>query len=155
MLDVRALGPDDWMITKELRLAALLDAPHAFGGTYEDTLKRDDESWRSWPAGGQAFAAWVDGEPAGMACWIPRQDEPKVGDLIAMWVAPTARGTGTAAALIEAVAQHARQEGNASLELVVYKSNPAAKRAYTKFGFTDQGDSPRWPDAHAMALDLT
>ena len=60
---------------------------------------------------------------------------------------PSARGTGTAAALIEAVAQHARQVGNATLELVVYKSNPAAKRAYTKFGFADQGDSVRWPDA--------
>jgi GNAT superfamily N-acetyltransferase len=154
MLDVRALSPDEWAITRDLRLAALLDAPQAFGGTYEDSAKRDEASWRSWPSGGQVFAAWLDGQPAGMACWVPRADEPKVGDLIAMWVAPRARGTKTAAALIDAVARCAREAGNLSLELVVYKSNPAAKRAYTKNGFADLGDSAKWPEANAMRLNI-
>jgi ribosomal protein S18 acetylase RimI-like enzyme len=155
MLEVRALSPDEWEITKELRLASLLDAPEAFGGTYNDSSQRDEASWRAWPTSGQSFAAWVGGEPVGLACWYPETEDPKVAHLIAMWVAPKVRGTAAAGALIDAVAQRARQAGNAILELVVYQTNPAARRAYAKYGFTEVGQSEKWPDGILMRFDLS
>jgi GNAT superfamily N-acetyltransferase len=91
----------------------------------------------------------------GLACWVPQSDDPKVGHLIAMWVAPAARGTGAAAALIDAVAQWAKAADNAFLELVVYRTNPAARRAYAKAGFADLGPSEEWPKGNLMRLALS
>lgn len=144
MVTVRPLEPDDWKITRELRLRALLDAPEAFGGTYEETAKRDEESWRAWPSNGQAFAAWLDGEPAGMACgWLDPQ-QPGVTALIAMWVAPQARGGQATPLLIDAVIDWARAQGSAAVELVVYDTNQRARRAYEKYGFRVTGPSAQW-----------
>src|SRR5688572_10604483 len=100
MVEVRPLRPDDWQVTRELRLAALLDAPAAFGGTYEDALQRTEAHWREWPANGQPFAAYLDGKPVGMAAAIAKS--PQTTILISMWVAPEARGTGVNRALLEA-----------------------------------------------------
>ncbi len=155
MLDVRALKPDDWQTTRSLRLAALLDAPGAFGGSYEETSQRSEQEWREWPANGQAYAVWRDSDPVGMACWVQKREDTTVGHLIAMWVAPQARGSGAAGVLIDAIAQHARGQRNSFLELAVYKSNPAAQRAYLKCGFADLGQSEQWPDALVMRLDLS
>ena len=154
MVEVRALGPDDWETTRSLRLAALLDAPEAFGGSYEESSQRAEADWRDWPAGGQVFAAWIGDEPAGMACWYPDKENPKAGQLVAMWVARAARGTGAAGALIEAVVQRARAADNAVLELVVCRTNAAAHRAYLKSGFVETGPSDRWPDCIVMRRDL-
>jgi ribosomal protein S18 acetylase RimI-like enzyme len=155
MLEVRALSPDDWKTTREIRLAALLDAPQAFGGSYEETASRDEQAWREWPSNGQAYGAWLDGEPIGMAAWVQKSEDPEVGSLIAMWVSPAARGSGAAGELIDAVARHARGADNQVLELVVYKTNPAAQRAYRKYGFVDLGESERWPNGLVMRFDLS
>src|SRR3954453_19700780 len=110
MIEVKALHSEDWAVTKALRLAALLDSPAAFGGTYEDSVHRSEEQWRSWPTDGQVFAAVVDGEPVGMSCgWRPVGASSTL--LIGMWVAPAVRGTGVAPLLIDAVAGWARDSG--------------------------------------------
>jgi|RhiMethySRZTD1v2_1073278.scaffolds.fasta_scaffold752493_2 GNAT superfamily N-acetyltransferase len=144
MVDVKPLWPDDWETTRKIRLRALLDAPEAFGGTYEETAKRDEASWRSWPSNGQAFAAYRDGEPVGMACGWLNPDDPDVTNLIGMWVAPDARGTETSARLIDAVVGWAGQRGSAAVELVVYETNARARRAYEKYGFTVDRPSHEW-----------
>ncbi len=153
MVEVRALGPDDWAITRELRLAALLDAPQAFGGTYEQTLERTEADWREWPANGQPFAAYADGKPVGMACSIAKSPQTTV--LIAMWVTPEARGTGASRALIDAVAHWAGQRGSEILELDVYETNEPAYRAYLKAGFAPVGPCPDHPGAITMSYPLT
>src|SRR5882672_11341225 len=110
MIEIRALYADDWAVTKALRLAALLDSPEAFGGSYEESVRRSEEQWRAWPVDGQVFAAVLNGEPVGMGCgWRP--PEASSTNLIGMWIAPAARGTGLAALLIDAVAEWARDNG--------------------------------------------
>ncbi|WP_117212115.1 GNAT family N-acetyltransferase [Allorhizocola rhizosphaerae] len=153
MVEVRPLGPDDWQTVRELRLAALLDAPEAFGGTYEQSLERTEEEWRAWPANGQPFAAYLGDKPVGMAAAIAKS--PQTTILISMWVSPEARGTGTSRALIDAVTQWARDRGSETVELDVYESNEPAYRSYLKVGFTPVGPCPEHPRAILMTLPLS
>ncbi|HCT81256.1 MAG TPA: GNAT family N-acetyltransferase [Micromonosporaceae bacterium] len=155
MVRVEALGPDDWETTRDLRLAALLNAPEAFGGTYEETAKRTEADWRAWPKNGQVFAARIDDEPVGMACGWQDPEKPDVTALIGMWVAPKARGGSVAKALIDAVAQWARERDSQAIELTVYESNVAGRRAYLKHGFADTGPSLEYANALNMRLDLS
>ena len=43
---VRQLTPDDWRTLREIRLAALADAPDAFMTTYADAVGLDEQQWR-------------------------------------------------------------------------------------------------------------
>lgn len=89
---VRRLRPEDWNVTRELRLAALADSPEAFGGSYSEAAERTPEQWRAWPRRGVVYAAYLNETPVGLACgWLP-EDAPGITDLISMWVAPSARG---------------------------------------------------------------
>lgn len=141
MVTVEPLRPDDWKITRDLRLRALLDAPEAFGGTYEEAAKRDEAGWRAWPSNGQPFAAYEGGDAVGLVCAWHDPENPSVTTLIGMWVAPPARGGQAAAKLIDAVVAWARARGSEAVELNVYDTNPRAGRAYEKYGFrrTDAG----------------
>jgi GNAT superfamily N-acetyltransferase len=153
VVEVRSLSPDDWRLTRQLRLDALLDAPFAFGGTYEATAQRTEEQWREWPTGGQPFAAFVAGRPVGIACGVPSGDT-RIDLLISMWVEQEARGSKAAPALIDAVARWARDRGRDILELDVYESNRPAYRAYLKAGFTVIGPCAEHPGALTMHRDL-
>lgn len=154
MVEIKPLSPDDWRLTRQLRLDALLDAPFAFGGTYEATAARTEAQWREWPAGGQPFAAFLDGRPVGIVCGVPSRDA-RIDLLISMWVEQEARGSKVAPALIDAVAQWALQRGRDILELDVYESNEPAHRAYLKAGFTVIGPCAEHPGALTMHLPLT
>lgn len=154
VVEVRALGAEDWQVTKRLRLAALRDAPDAFGGTYEPSAQRTEAQWREWPASGQTFAAYVDGEPVGMVCGVPA-DDPGKTHLISMWVSPNARGKGIGKHLIDAVAGWAWARGSKAVELNVYEGNEVAYRAYLQAGFTPVGPSPDHPGAIVMTLSIS
>jgi GNAT superfamily N-acetyltransferase len=139
------LTPDDWPIWRELRLAALAEAPQAFGSRLADWQGDGDreERWRdrlSIP-GSYNLVALADGKPAGMASGVPG-DEPGVAELISMWVSPAARGRGVGGRLVAAVEQWARQAGAGVLKLAVTESNANARGLYLRSGFTDTGDPP-------------
>jgi GNAT superfamily N-acetyltransferase len=154
MVTVEPLRPDDWKTTRDLRLRSLLDAPGAFGGTYEETAKREEADWRGWPNDGQPFAAWLAGKPVGLVCaWLDPRN-PRVTTLIAMWVEPAARGGQAAPKLIDAVVEWARANGCEAVELVVYDTNQRARRTYEKYGFHAEGPSEQWP-GQAMRLALS
>lgn len=153
MAEVRALTPDEWQITRQLRLAALLDSPDAFCSTYEQTLLRTEADWRQWPGGGQVFAAFLDGIPVGMTCGASTGD-PRITHLISMWVDPSARGHHIGRALIDAVSGWARERGSSIVELDVFERNEPAHRAYLKAGFSAVGPCPDHPSAITMHLPL-
>ena len=88
---VRRFVPDDWATLREVRLAALLDAPYAFLSTYAEVSTWDEAAWRDRPVRSAMFGAWIDGRPLGMCGLIPpaASDDPAGGSaLVAMWVAP-------------------------------------------------------------------
>ncbi|MEV1330567.1 GNAT family N-acetyltransferase [Micromonospora costi] len=138
MIEIRVLTPDDWTSWRDLRLAALTDAPYAFGSRLADWQGDGDreERWRSRLAipGSHNLLADLDGRPVGMVSGVPT---PTAGtaELISMFLRPDARGRGVGDALVEAVAQWARRSGADRLRLAVVPGNKAAVRLYERQGF--------------------
>lgn len=100
------LSEDDWKMWRELRLAALAEAPYAFGSQLADWQGQGDreERWRGRLAipSGYNIMAILDGQPVGMASGVPA-DEDGVVELISMYVAPRGRGRGVGDRLLGAV----------------------------------------------------
>jgi GNAT superfamily N-acetyltransferase len=134
---IRRLAPDEWQLFREIRLAALLEAPYAFGSTYERESVADEKSWRERLANRTQLVAEIAGEVAGTAAGI-RSDESSAA-LISMWVAPGARGKGVGARLVNEVLEWAAKEGYASVSLWVTDGNVVAERLYERCGFTRTG----------------
>ncbi|HEX6932852.1 MAG TPA: GNAT family N-acetyltransferase [Streptosporangiaceae bacterium] len=143
---VRRLGPDDWEISRQVRLSALADAPYAFMSTLSREQRFDEQVWRQRLGSPTAatFLAWVDGEAVGTA--TGKIDDPAdeftvpgSWQLVGMWVDPRARGTGVADQLIERVTCHARENGARSVTLWVTQVNARALAFYQRMGFTLTG----------------
>jgi GNAT superfamily N-acetyltransferase len=142
-VDVRPTAPADWQTWRSMRLAALADAPTAFGFTLEQALSMPEEHWRDWwtEHGGTALRAlaWVGAQPAGMiACQVYRGPDSEP-DLTAMWVDPRFRGSGVADALVTAAKRWARDAGHQRIRLGVTVGNEGARRLYLRHGFVPSG----------------
>jgi GNAT superfamily N-acetyltransferase len=154
-MTVRELGPDDWAVKRDLRLAALLDAPSAFSSNYASAAERDEAAWRDWPAPpASVFAAFdTTGQPVGLAGAF-EADAADMAGLFAMWVAPSARRQGAAGELIAAVAAWARARARSSILLEVTAGNDRAAKAYRRYGFVDSDDPPDTEAGQCMRLSL-
>lgn len=142
MLEIKALTPDDWPAWRELRLAALAEAPQQFGARLADWQDEGDqpERWRARLEipGSVNLIAIHDGQPAGMVSGVPGSAEGVV-DLISMWVAPAARGQGAGRRLIAELAGWAAGTGASQLRLEVRQDNAAAIGLYERSGFIRAG----------------
>jgi ribosomal protein S18 acetylase RimI-like enzyme len=143
VIELRALGPDDWRAWRELRLAALAEAAYAFGSRLADWQGDGDreERWRDRLGipGSYNVIAVLDGQPAGMASGVPAEDEEGAAELISMWVSPAARGHGVGDRLVRAVEQWARRAGARVIKLAVSEGNESAIALYRRNGFADTG----------------
>lgn len=135
-IELRALTADDWREWRPVRLAALADAPDAFGSRLRDWVDAPEARWRtrlSIPGALDLIA--FDGDRAvGMASGTPGDGDR--AELISMWVDPSVRGRGVAGLLIDAIARWAVRVGSAGLELSVMPDNAVARRTYERHGFT-------------------
>lgn len=142
MIEIRSLTPDEWGIWRTLRLAALEEAPDAFGSQLADWQGGGDreDRWRSRLSipGSCNLVAWVDDMPVGMASGVPSDDDGAV-ELISMWVSPTSRGRGVGDALLSEVERWGRSVGARRLRLDVADGNSAASLLYLRNGFTFTG----------------
>jgi ribosomal protein S18 acetylase RimI-like enzyme len=108
----------------------LADAPAAFGATLESWSGAGDteDRWRQRLEDVPLNLVAMDGYlPIGQASGVGPDDRGRA-ELISMWVAPAARGTGVAPELIDAVAVWARGSGASALRLSVRRSNDLAIR---------------------------
>lgn len=144
-IELRRVTADDWATWRPVRLAALAEAPGAFGSTLADWQDAPEHRWRtrlSLP-GALDLLAFDGDHPVGTASGVPDPDDPVRVELISMWVDPVARGSGVAGALIEAIARWAAEQGAVDLLLSVVPGNDRARRVYERAGFTatdDPGD---------------
>lgn len=66
-------------------------------------------------------------------------DDPSLAHLVAMWVAPEARGRGAADRLVAGVVGWARGEGFSAVRLRVTDGNFRAEKLYERHGFQRTG----------------
>ena len=140
-MEIEQLCADDWQRLKQLRLAALRDAPDAFDSTHEWAERLSEGDWRRQIEELVTFFAVDNGNDFGMVRGVPSDTEPSSAFLITMWVAPTGRGTGAGEKLVEVVVNWARQCGFARLELDVADDNVAAIALYERCNFFPTGET--------------
>ncbi len=145
MRDVTAgvshIGPDDWALLREVRLAALRDSPATFASTLDQELTLGERDWRQRAMSAAWFVARTGGQPSGLVAVFPVPgDHPATKwHLISMWVSPRARGRGVAALLVDAASGHAAAAGGQRLTLWVADGNDRAHAFYLRAGFRPTG----------------
>jgi GNAT superfamily N-acetyltransferase len=146
MVLVREITTDDWELMRDVRLAALADAPYAFGSTYAREVGFTEAQWRGRiNERSVTFFAYDESDdvaPAGLAGVYVAETAP---DVVSMWVRPGSRGRGVGEALIGATAAWATARSFSTLFLWVTQSNAPARRLYTRCGFTPTGESQPLP----------
>ena len=136
---VELLAPDEWQRLRSIRLEALTDSGHAFGGTYEAESAEDESAWRLKFEKNDFLIASVNGKDAAMlyvevlkgdfgaTCWIG-----------GCWSNPKFRGKGLMRALFTFIDQ--QQKDWKIQGLGVWTDNFSAIAAYEKLGFVKMGD---------------
>ena len=139
------LTPDDWQLWRDVRLRALADAPGAFGSTLAAWKPAGEDRWRDrLTAVPFNVVAFVGDDAVGQASGTELDANQRV-ELISMWVAPSARGTGVGDTLIAAVKDYAHRAGARALRLSVRRNNERAIGLYARAGFVladEPGDEP-------------
>ena len=154
---VREITADDWELMRDVRLAALSEAPYAFASTYAREAAFTEARWRGrFSERSVTFFAErepADGGPAsaGPAGLSGVFVDDGAADLVSMWVRPSARGLGVGGALVAAAAAWARARDFGALYLWVTESNAPARRLYERCGFTATGQSQPLPSDPALA----
>lgn len=136
-MEIRLTQATDWRLLKQVRLAALLDTPTAFGVSYQTAADYTDEQWKdraSSAAGTEFWLAIEHDKPLGMIGGGVSQTNRY--NLIGMWVEPAARGSGLATRLVEAVKSRATGKGHDRVFLDVSPDNARAANFYLKQGFS-------------------
>jgi len=136
---VELLAPDEWQRLRSIRLEALTDSGHTFGGTYEAESVEDESTWRLKFEKNDFLIASVNGKDAAMlyieilkgdfgaTCWIG-----------GCWSNPKFRGKGLMRALFTYID---RQDKDWKIQgLGVFTDNFSAIAAYEKLGFVKMGD---------------
>jgi GNAT superfamily N-acetyltransferase len=137
VVNISRLGEADWYVYRSLRLAALAEAPSAFGSRLAEERDRTDAEWRDRLRHRVQFVAWEKDRPiATVGCLV---EAGGVMELVSMWVTPPERGTGVPDLLIESVVAEASNQGCETIVAWVSDGNEPAERVYMRHGFVRTG----------------
>ena len=147
-MHVRRLRAGEFGRWRRLRLAALGDAPLAFGSTFDREQHQPISVWKertaAFAAGNQRvmFVAEDGGRWIGCAGAVVEGGAPYV---ISMWVNPAERGRRIGVGLMRAVVGWAIEGGHRRLLLWVTAGNRPALKLYERLGFQRTGRSQPLP----------
>lgn len=150
---IRSATADDWSAYRQIRLRMLAEAPEAYGSRHADEARFGEARWRGRAANPLLRLAYTDAGLVGTATGLVQRD----GDVtvVAMYVAPEARGRGVAERLLDVLAAAARERGAQRLTLHVTGGNRAAARCYARYGFRPTGRSrPMERDQELVEVEL-
>ena len=140
-LTVRRIRSDEALHLREIRLAALDDAPEAFTTTHAEMIDQPVAFWVDrveTNASGVAAATFVaegDHGWVGMVAGFHPDPDDDAVELVSMWVTPDGRRAGAGQALVEAVVDWAQAIGAPSVGLWVVRGNDPAVALYERCGF--------------------
>jgi GNAT superfamily N-acetyltransferase len=126
-------------VLRDLRLAALQDAPGAFASSFARERSDPPARWRERVDGCAWFAAEAHGAPVGLVAGKPSSGLADRRDLISMWVHSAHRGSGVAPRLVRAVVEWAVADGAREVALWVADGNASAAGLYRRAGFRPTG----------------
>jgi GNAT superfamily N-acetyltransferase len=158
---VRRLRPDEGLVLRAVRLAALADAPGDATTTLARTEAHGEDHWSEAAAANASgplqatFVAEVTDrtEPVGVVGAYANRDG--VVNLFGLWSAPGYRDIGVADDLISAVAGWAREAGARRLRHWVVERNEYARRFYEGQGFRPTGQAmPFEPDPRLRQVEM-
>jgi GNAT superfamily N-acetyltransferase len=149
MVQVRRLGQQDWKTLRDVRMAALADAPHAFWATFQEESRFEQGQWRRFLKAAAWWTATRNDRVVGVVAVLRRGETLDEAELIAMWVAPDERRRGTATRMLQAACEWARAAGTQTLTLWVTEGNDPAKRLYESWGFQATGERAELPHTAA------
>ena len=146
---IHRLSTADLGSFRQLRLAALLDSPTAFGATVEteQSLSAEQVQLRlEGPSHSGVWGAWNANRvlvgSVGLL-HLPQDKLQHKATLYAVYVAPCARGAGLGRQMLEAVIAHTRLLTDIRLlNLGVTAGNVAALGLYQSLGFVEYGREP-------------
>ena len=165
MTVVRRIRPDEGAALRDVRLAALADAPSAFASTYARETLQTAEDWADRARAGSAgseratfFAVADEGIVGLVGAYRPQPTSSRI-ELVSMWTHPAARRKGVGRLLVDAVLNWARTCGAQAVDLWVTRGNRDAENLYRAMGFVDAGDRQPLPsdpckDEVRMRADL-
>jgi RimJ/RimL family protein N-acetyltransferase len=138
-MGTRRLTSDDWPVLRAVRLAALADAPYAYGSTLAREEPFGEAEWRERLAGAWWVVATRGDEHAGVAgMYLAEEDNPM---LIGVWVNPAHRGHGVGDELVAEIVRWAAENRWSRLVLRVADGNDAARELFLRHGFLPTGQS--------------
>lgn len=145
---LRPAVPDDAPAVAAIHSASWRDvyAP-LVSGTLPEALEADHRAlWArvlaAEPHRRLVLVAEAGGRLAGFAAAHPDPDDPAVDYLAALHMHPDARGQGTGAALMAALADALAARGRTRLWCYVMTANHAARRFYARLGATERPAEP-------------
>lgn len=136
---VQEITANEWQRLRSIRLQALSDSEHAFGGTFEAESAEDENTWRKKFEKLDFLIASVDGVDAAMlsvevlngdfgaTCWIG-----------GCWSNPEFRGKGLMRAMFIFIDENEKDWKIQGLG--VWTDNYSAIAAYEKLGFIKMGE---------------
>jgi RimJ/RimL family protein N-acetyltransferase len=136
---VEIIAPNEWQRLRSIRLQALTESGHAFGGTFEVESAEDESAWRAKFEKNEFLIASVDGVDGalmyievlngdfGATCWIG-----------GCWSDPRFRGKGLMRAMFTFI-DHQNKDWKIQ-GLGVWTDNYSAIAAYEKLGFVKMGE---------------
>jgi ribosomal protein S18 acetylase RimI-like enzyme len=162
---VRRITAHDSLQLREIRLAALADAPDAFAGTLAEESKRPYSSWsdrartNASSVTSATFFAVDDREVVGLVGAFRPEATTNSVQLVSLWVAPAARGRDVGRALVLAVVAWANEIEVDAVTLWVTCGNTRAEALYASVGFATDNIIKPLPsdpckDEQAMTLIL-
>lgn len=106
------------------------------------------------PTGALLIARDANGEPLGCVAMRPL-DEPGVGEMKRLYVAPAGRGRGLGRALAQAIIEAARAAGYREMRLDTLASMTQAQALYRALGFSEIGAYYDTPIENTVFMSLT
>jgi GNAT superfamily N-acetyltransferase len=149
VIEIRQLTGDDWAILRDVRLAALSDAPYAFASTVEREATFDEWQWRAQVGRATWFVALdlsstAAAHPVGLVGGFAEEDSADL-HLIGMWVRAEVRGKGVARRLVDGFLRWAKGQHPAGVVLWVADGNDRARAFYRRYGFGPTGQRQPLP----------
>jgi GNAT superfamily N-acetyltransferase len=158
-MEIRWIRADEGLALRALRLAALVDAPMAYGSTFAREDAYPEAVWHERAAAGAAGSNAVtiiaehEGRLVAMASGLSTGPDTRDGShptMVAVFVEPASRRRGIGVALIERVVGWARARGSSRLTVWITATNEPAHALYRRCGFHLTGATK--PNAHTPTL---